>query len=113
MTRESLAFLSVTELAKLIESKQVSPVEVTEQMLARIEALNPKLNTYLTVSDEQALTEARQAEQEIMNGQYKGALHGVPVAYKDVFYTEGIRTTAHSKVLADFVPDQDAAAVAL
>lgn len=106
------AFASIGELAPLIERKHLSPVELTETMLARIEALNPELNAYLTVAADEARAAARQAEQEIMRGNYKGPLHGIPVAHKDVFYTKGLRTTAHSKVLEHFVPDEDATAVA-
>jgi len=106
-----LAFLPVTELARLLRAKKLSPVELLRAYLERIERLNPRLNAYLTVMAESALREARQAEREIARGKWRGPLHGIPVALKDNIWTRGVRTTAGSKVLADFVPQQDAALV--
>ncbi len=79
--------------------------------LERIERLNPRLNAYLTVTGQAALAEARRAEREIARGKWRGPLHGIPIALKDNIYTRGVRTTAGSKVLADFVPEQDALVV--
>ena len=80
-------------------------------MLERIERLNPQLNAYMTVTAEQALEQARTAEREIAAGSYRGPLHGVPMAVKDLFATKGVRTTAGSKMLTDWTPDEDAAVV--
>src|SRR5574338_1123879 len=75
------------------------------------ERLDPAINAFLTVTGEQALEEARAAETEIAAGRYRGPLHGIPVAIKDLFDTQGVRTTAGAKIFADRVPDEDAAAV--
>jgi len=100
--------VTITELAPQIRQGKLSPVELTRQTLARIEKLQPVLNAYITVTAELALEQARRAEQEIRAGDYRGPLHGIPYAAKDLFYTRGIRTTVGSKILADFVPDYDA-----
>ena len=102
---------SLADVGALIRSKQVSPVEVTAQALERIEQGNPRLNAFWTVTAELAREQARAAETEIAKGEYRGPLHGVPVALKDLFYTRGIRTTAGSKIMADFIPDADATVV--
>jgi aspartyl-tRNA(Asn)/glutamyl-tRNA(Gln) amidotransferase subunit A len=106
-----LAFLPVTELAALLRAKRLSPVELVRAYLERIERLNPKLNAYLTVMSASALRDARQAEREIARGNWRGPLHGIPIALKDNIWTRGVRTTAGSKILADFVPQQDATLV--
>src|SRR3990170_1475533 len=103
--------MSLADVGALIRAKHVSPVEVTAQALARIEQFNPRLNAFWTVTADLAREQARAAETEIIKGEYRGPLHGVPVALKDLIYTRGIRTTAGSKILADFVPDYDATIV--
>ena len=112
MTDQELAFASIEQLSALIRKKKLSPVDLTNVFLARIERLNPQLNAYLTVTAEQALAQARQAEKEICaprsRARYRGPLHGIPISLKDNIYTAGIRTTAGSKILAHFVPDADA-----
>jgi aspartyl-tRNA(Asn)/glutamyl-tRNA(Gln) amidotransferase subunit A len=108
---DELCLLSIEDAAKLIVSKQLSPVELTDALLARIEALNPKLNAYMTVTAESARAEAKAAEAEIAAGKHRGALHGIPIAHKDLFDTKGVRTTAGMKIFADRVPDADAAVV--
>ncbi|HLI27288.1 MAG TPA: amidase [Chloroflexota bacterium] len=112
MSDEQLAFLPLTALARQLERRALSPVEVTELFLARIARYDPALRAYITVTAEAALAAARAAEQEIRAGRYRGPLHGVPLAIKDLFWTAGVRTTAGSRILADFVPAEDAAAVA-
>ncbi len=112
MDKADLPFLTATDLSRLIESKDVSPVEATEAYLDRIDALDFKFNAYLTVTREQALSAAREAEREISEGNYRGPLHGVPVAVKDQLNTAGVRTTGGSRLLADFVPEEDATAIA-
>ena len=112
MDRNVLPFDSVSTLASLIESKQVSPVEVVEGYLQRIDDLDFKFNSYITVLWQQALDEARQAEQEILAGNYRGPMHGIPVGVKDQIWTRGIRTTGGARITADFVPGDDATVVA-
>jgi len=103
--------LNLQEAAAMVRRKAVSPVELTQACLARIERLNPALNAFITVTGEQALREARDAEAEIQKGKWRGPLHGVPVALKDLFDTAGVRTTAGSGVFKDRVPEQDAEVV--
>lgn len=112
VNRNELPFLSIGELAPLIRDKSVSPVELAQALLDRIDELNPKTHAFLTVDPDAVLAAARAAEQEIMAGHYRGPLHGIPLAHKDVFYTQGLKTTAHSRVLENFIPDRDATAVA-
>ena len=106
-----LHYASLVEIAKLIEVRDLSPLELTETMLARIGELDGRLNSYLTVLSDRALSAARTAEREIEAGNYKGPLHGIPVAVKDLFYTESAPTTGGHAFLADFVPSYDATVV--
>lgn len=106
-----LAFLSITELAPLVRKKKVSPVELLEAILARIETLNPRLNAYITVTADSARAEAKSAEREIARGRWRGPLHGIPISLKDNIATQGIRTTAGSKILAENIPEQNATVV--
>ncbi|MBV9355705.1 MAG: Asp-tRNA(Asn)/Glu-tRNA(Gln) amidotransferase GatCAB subunit A [Chloroflexi bacterium] len=103
--------LSITEAAELIRTRQLSPVELTRAVLDRIDAVDGRVRAYVTVLREPALAEARQAEQEIVDGAYRGPLHGIPIAVKDLFDTAGILSTSSSKVRAGHVPSRDAAAV--
>ena len=103
--------LGIEEAAALIRSRQVSPVDLTDACLARMEALEPKLNAFITVTADLAREEARQAEREIVSGGYRGPLHGIPVAAKDLFATRGVRTTAGSRILRDWIPSTDATVV--
>ena len=112
MTKSELPFLSAGDLSRLIQSKEVSPVEATEAYLDRIASLDHRFNSYLTVMREQALADAQQAEEDIASGQHKGPMHGVPVAVKDQFWSKGVRSTGGSRILADFVPDEDATVIA-
>jgi aspartyl-tRNA(Asn)/glutamyl-tRNA(Gln) amidotransferase subunit A len=102
-----LAFLSIEQVARFLRRKEISPVELTEISLARIERLNPSLNAFLTVVADRARRQARQAEREILRKGSRGMLHGIPVALKDNFWTRGIRTTAGSKILGNCVPSRD------
>lgn len=102
---------SISALSQLIQKKELSPVDLIEETLALIERLNPKLNAYLSVYADEALDAARRAESEIARGGYRGPLHGIPVSIKDIFAARGQRTTAGSKILADYVPDYDAAVI--
>jgi aspartyl-tRNA(Asn)/glutamyl-tRNA(Gln) amidotransferase subunit A len=103
--------LSLEDVAHLIAFRELSPVELTRTMLERIEQLNPHLNAYLTVTADEALAQAETAEREIAAGEYRGLLHGIPIAHKDLFDTKGVRTTAGSIIFADRIPDADAAVV--
>ena len=96
------------EISQLVRSRKVSPVELTSECLSRIERLNPKLNAFITVTADSALREARQAEAEIQHNNWKGPLHGIPVALKDLVDTAGVRTTAASELFKDRIPRQDA-----
>ena len=111
MKTEELAFTSIAELAPLIQRKEVSPVEVARVHLDRIERLNGQFLAYLTVLKDEAPAAARNAEQEIVRGQYRGPLHGIPIALKDLFAVKGVRLTCGSKILADHVADNDATVV--
>jgi len=107
-----LHFLSIAEAAQLIAARKLSPVELTQAFLARIEALDGQVNSYLLVAADHALAQARHAEAEISAGRYRGPLHGIPYAVKDIYCTAGIRTTGHSRSAMDFVPTEDAETVA-
>ena len=104
-------FLTLEDAAVAVRERRVSPVELTEAALARIEAFEPRLNAFVTVTADLARTQAREAQDEIAAGRYRGVLHGIPVAVKDLFATKGIRTTAGSRILADWIPDEDATVV--
>jgi aspartyl-tRNA(Asn)/glutamyl-tRNA(Gln) amidotransferase subunit A len=114
MTEDQLlAFATIEELGVLLAKRKLSPVELTEQFLRRIERYGPRLNAYLTVTSEHALAAARQAEKDLTRGRGGSSgphrpLLGIPIALKDNIWTHGIRTTAGSKVLRDFVPVEDA-----
>lgn len=108
MTTTEMPWLSAVETARAMRSKQVSPVDVVQAYLSRIDRLNARLGAYITVLSEQALAAARQAEQTLMRGDTVGPLFGVPVAIKDQFWTRGILTTNGSRVYRDFIPDDDA-----
>ena len=112
MNKSELPFLSASELSDLMASKEVSPVEATEAYLDRIESLDSKFRAYVTVTADLALEAAKRAEKEIARGDYRGPMHGVPVAVKDQIHTEGILTTGGSPVFNDFVPTVDATVIA-
>lgn len=112
MDARDLCFTPATELAALIRERVVSPVEVTEAVLARIARLNPALNAFCTVTADEALAAAREAEGVVMRGDALGPLHGVPISIKDLTNTRGVRTTRGSRLYADVVPNEDATATA-
>jgi len=103
-----VAFLTIAELNRLYRQHELSPVEVTKALLARIAAHDGKLHSFLRVTDEVALREAEAAERELMAGTSRGPLHGIPYALKDIIETAGIPTTGHSKLRQDHVPSEDA-----
>ena len=102
---------SITEASALLSSRRLSPVELTRMCLERIEKLDLQLNCFITLLPELALQQARQAEAELLRGESRGPLHGIPIALKDLYETAGIRTTAGSKVMAEYVPQSDASVV--
>jgi aspartyl-tRNA(Asn)/glutamyl-tRNA(Gln) amidotransferase subunit A len=106
-----LTNLNLRQAAELIRTKRVSPVELTKACLARIETLNPTLNCFITLTAESALAQAHAAESDVMKGKWRGPLHGVPIALKDLFDTAGVKTTAGSGVFKDRIPDEDAEVV--
>ena len=111
MDHAEIPFQTVAALGDAIRAGEVSPVAVTEAYLARIGSLNGEIRAYLTVTGELAMQQAREAEAEIAGGNYRGPLHGIPVAVKDQIYTQGIRTTGGSRVFDEFVPEYDATVI--
>ncbi len=109
--RHDLCDLPLLEVARRIRAREISPVEVTERVLERIAALDGMLNAFITILAEQARHGARQAERDVLAGDYRGPLHGIPLSVKDLFATKGILTTAGSRILARNVPDFDATVV--
>ncbi len=107
-----LVFLPAYKLLKLIKSKEISPVDLVVLFLKRIRDLNPSLNAFLTVLDEEAvMEEAMKAEKALYTGQKLGLLHGIPVSIKDLQLTKGVRTTFGSLLFKDFIPDEDSIVV--
>jgi aspartyl-tRNA(Asn)/glutamyl-tRNA(Gln) amidotransferase subunit A len=105
------AFLTIAEASRLIKQQKLSPVELTTALIRRAELLDPQLNAYLLLTAERALDQARQAETEIAAGNYRGPMHGIPFALKDIYSTAGIRTTGHSRICLEAVPIADATTV--
>ena len=111
MDRTEICYLSASQLSGLIQRKEVSPVEVVEAHLARIEATEPTLNSFISLLPQQALAAAKTAEEEIQAGNHRGPLHGIPITLKDLYYVKGVRNTSGSKIFHDFVPDYDSTLV--
>ena len=111
MTAEQTEFLSAAEQGRLIRNRKLSPVELVQHCLDRIERWDPVLRAYITVCAESALAEARTAEREISAGRWRGPLHGLPFGVKDQLNSKGVLTTLGSRVLANNVPDHDAAVI--
>lgn len=111
MNKPDLHYARITDVAELLKCRELSPVELTKHMLERISKLDTQLNSYQTVMAEQAMAAAAKAESEIVSGRYRGALHGIPVAVKDLCFTRGVPTRGGLAVLRDFVPDYDATVV--
>ena len=108
---EPLHYSSLRDVARRIQAKDLSPVELTTRILERIAAVDPKLKSYATVMGEQALAAAKRAEDEIQRGTYRGPLHGVPIAVKDLCFTKGVRTMAGMSIRSNYIPDHDATVV--
>jgi len=111
MPDHGLAFETISSVGAMLRSGEVTSVELTELMLTRIEALDSRLNAFITVTDDIALDRARLADSEFAGGIDRGPLHGIPVAIKDLFATAGVRTTGGSKLYDDWIPDRDATVV--
>jgi aspartyl-tRNA(Asn)/glutamyl-tRNA(Gln) amidotransferase subunit A len=108
---DQLTSLTLSEAAQAVRHKAISPVELTRACLTRVEQLNPKFNAFITITADSALAEARAAEAEIHAGHWRGPLHGIPVALKDLIDTAGVKTTAASALFQDRIPQQDAQVV--
>jgi len=108
---EELTFLDIRSAAKLIEKRELSPLELTAAYLGKIEEYDPIINSYISISADQALIEAQEAETEISHHGPRSALHGIPIALKDLYETVGVATTAGSRFLAHHIPLQDAHSV--
>src|SRR2546430_9148144 len=104
-------FLTIAAAARLIEQRELSPVELVDSRLARIEKLDGQLHSFIRVLADTARADARAAETEIKTGKYRGPLHGIPIGLKDIYETAGVATTGHSKVMQDHVPKEDAVSV--
>ena len=111
MNERDLEQLTISRLAGQIESREVSPVDLTNLVFERIERLNPVLNAFVTLTKDQALADAGTAAKEIESGHYRGPLHGIPLSIKDNIAVKGVRTTAGSKTLSDWMPGHDATVV--
>lgn len=111
MLGDDFLYLSVRELGDRIRSKQISPVELTESYLARSEKLDPQLHAYVTFTRELALAQARQAETEIAAGNYRGPLHGIPYAAKDLLAVKGYKTTWGARPFRDQAFDYNATVI--
>ena len=109
MDPSELVFLSIADAAELVAGRQLSPVEIVDAHLRRIDATDGALNSFITLLRDESMAAAREAEGAIASGGYIGPLHGLPIGLKDLYYTKGIRTTMGSKIMGEFVPDADAA----
>jgi aspartyl-tRNA(Asn)/glutamyl-tRNA(Gln) amidotransferase subunit A len=112
MAASDILFQPVDELAPLVKARKLSPVEVVRAYLQQIETLNPKVNAFITITADRALAEARKAEKEIAAGRYRGPLHGLPYAPKDMLATQGVRTTNGAKATSDWIPDYESTVTA-
>ena len=108
MAIQDLTRLSIAQVSDLIKSSQISPVDLVETTVARIDELDGAINSYITVMEDQALQSAREAERRIRAGEYLGPLHGIPIGLKDIIDTKDVLTTNGSRVDANRIPDQDA-----
>jgi aspartyl-tRNA(Asn)/glutamyl-tRNA(Gln) amidotransferase subunit A len=109
----ALHLLTIAQASRLIAARKLSPLDLTRAFIDRVKPLDPKLNAFILLLEEQALAEARAAEAEITAGRYRGPLHGVPIGLKDIYCPKGIATTTHSALLKDHVPREDAHTVSL
>ncbi|HDM32627.1 MAG TPA: amidase, partial [Deltaproteobacteria bacterium] len=111
MSSEEIGYMSATRMLNAYREKELSPVEVVDAILKRIEEINPKINAFVTLLADEAMDSAKKAERDILEGKPIGALHGIPVSIKDNIFTKGIRTTFGSKLYENLIPQQDCAFV--
>ncbi len=107
MDSKEICELSISELSRLIQKKEASPLEIVEAYISRVNSLEPQLNSFITLVSDQAIESAKQAEKEIQAGRYLGPLHGIPFGLKDLYYVKGIRNTSGTKIFDGFIPDYD------
>src|ERR1043165_617897 len=112
MSTTNLHELTIAEAAHLIAARKLSPAEYTKALLAQTDDPDPQLNAFITRTSDAAIADARAAEAEIALGRYRGPLHGVPFAVKDIYDTAGVLTSGHSRICIDRIPKRDATAVA-
>src|SRR4051795_9637249 len=112
MKTSDLCYFTIGEAAAGLRQKNFSARELTRACLERIGAIDGKLNSFITVTGELAMRHAEQAEKELSSAKDRGPLHGIPIALKDLYATKNLRTTCHSAVLEDWIPDHDATAAA-
>ena len=105
MIDNDITFANIRTLSGLIKDKEISPVELISIFLEKIEKLNPVLSAFITIANESAYSDAQQAEKAIMTGDYKGMLHGIPIALKDNIFTDGVLTTAATPGLKEYIPN--------
>jgi aspartyl-tRNA(Asn)/glutamyl-tRNA(Gln) amidotransferase subunit A len=108
MTSADLCYLTIGEAGVSLRQRDFSPLELTKACLERIDSIDGKLHSFITVTPDLALQQAEQADRELKSGKDRGPLHGIPIALKDLYATKGIRTTCHSAVLEHWIPDHDA-----
>ena len=111
MPTDDLAYSTIAESAPRIRAGELTATALTQACLDRIDRFDNSVNAFITRLDESALAQAKQLDAELRAGRYRGPLHGIPIAHKDLYFTRGIRTTAGSRILADFVPDHNATVV--
>ena len=111
MPATDICYLTIAETSDLIAGKQLSPVQVVDAHLERIHETDARLNSFITLLKTESVAAAKAAEADIQAGRYRGPLHGIPIGLKDLYYTRGVRTTIGSKIMSDFVPDEDATVV--
>src|SRR5438105_3750439 len=111
MPTDDLAYADIADIAPRIRAGEITATQLTQACLDRISRYDAHINAFITLLADSALAQARQLDDERSQGTYRGLLHGIPIAHKDLYYTKGIRTTAGSKILSDFVPDHDATVV--
>jgi aspartyl-tRNA(Asn)/glutamyl-tRNA(Gln) amidotransferase subunit A len=107
----NLLNLTIKDLSKLISTREISPVDLIEATLERIAKLNPTLNAFITVVEDSARQDAKNAESLIKEGKYRGPLHGIPISLKDLIYVKGVKSTSGSKILSNFIPEYDSTVV--
>src|SRR3712207_6390543 len=111
MQTSDVTHLTLSDAADAVRARELSPVELTRACLEQVDRLDSRLNAFILVTADSALAEAARAEEEILAGTWRGPLHGIPIAIKDLFDTRGVPTTAASGVYRDRVPDEDAEVV--